>query len=138
MNQSFNGTVTYTATGEQTTFTSAYDADYDLSPSLNAIAGTYTGTAATSGGAELATVVISSSGAISGSAASGCTYTGTAAPRTSGNIYDVSITFGGGVCANGTNTDNGVASFDATTKQITSVGVNSSRTDGFIYIGVKP
>lgn len=138
MKQNFNGTVRYTATGEQVTFTSSYDSDYDLSPSLSTIAGTYSGSGATSGGTESATVTIAGSGAISGSGASGCTFSGTATPRSRGNVYNVSVTFGGGVCANGNSNVNGIAYFDAATRQLYSAALNSARSDGFIYVGTKP
>ena len=135
--RSLSGSVMYSPSSV-TTFTSSYDTDYDLSPSLSAIAGTYSGSAATSAGTESAMVTISSLGAISGSSARGCTFTGSAAPRPRGNVYNVSVTFGGGVCANGTNTVTGVAYFDAPTKELTSAALNSARTNGFIYVGVKP
>ena len=135
--RSLSGSVTYSPTSV-TTFTSSYDTDYDLSPSLSAIAGTYAGSAATSAGTESATVTISSLGAISGSSARGCSFTGSAALRPRGNVYNVSVTFGGGVCANGTSTVTGVAYFDAATRQLTSAALNSARTNGFIYVGIKP
>ena len=138
MKQSFTGAVTYTATGAQVTFTSSYDSNYELTPSLTAIAGTYSGSAATTGGSESATVTISTSGAISGSGASGCAFSGSATPRAHGNIYNVSVTFAGGVCDNGTSTVTGVAHFDAATKLLRSAALNSARTNGFIYVGTKP
>jgi hypothetical protein len=138
MKQSFNGTVRYTATGDQVTFTSSYDTNYDLTPSLNIIAGTYSGTAATTGGMEFATVTVSSSGALTGSSASGCNFSGTVSPRARGNVYNVSVTFGGGVCANGTSTVDGIAYYDAATKQLYSAALNSPRSNGFIYVGTKP
>jgi hypothetical protein len=134
---SLAGTVTYSP-NSSTIFTSIYDNSYDLTPSLGVIAGTYSGSAATSGGIEFATVTISDLGAMNGMGASGCGFTGNATPRTRGNVYNVSVTFGGGVCANGTTTVTGVAYFDASTNQLTSAALNSTRTDGFIYMGVKP
>jgi hypothetical protein len=86
----------------------AYNTDYDLPPSLAAIAGTYSGKTQTLGGAEFATVVITGTGAIIGRSASGCTFTGTASPRPKGNVYNISVTFGGGPCSNGTDTVSGV------------------------------
>lgn len=130
------GTLTYSPSST-TTFTNSYDTDYDLTPSLAAIAGNYSGSAATSGGTESATVIITSSGAITGRGASGCNYTGSASPRTKGNVYNISVTFSGGVCANGTSTVTGIAYFDAPTKQLTSAALNSARSDGFIYVGTK-
>jgi hypothetical protein len=89
-------------------FSATYERDYDLTPSLAIIAGTYSGTTQTLGGAEFATVVITDTGAIFGLSASGCTFTGTASPRPKGNVYNISVTFGGGACSNGTDTVSGV------------------------------
>lgn len=134
---SMGGTLTY-APSVTMTFTSSYDTDYELTPILSAIAGTYSGSAATSGGTEFATVTISGTGAISGNSASGCSFIGSTAPRTKGNVYNISVTFGGGTCANGISTVTGMAYFNASSKQLTSAALNSGATDGFIYIGTKP
>jgi hypothetical protein len=134
--RSLDGSITYS--GSTVTFTSSYDTDYDLTPSLTDIAGTYTGSAYTSGGLDSATVTFTDAGAIAGIGVSGCTFSGSASPRANGNIYNVSVTFDGLPCANGTDTVTGVAYFDTPTKQLTSVGLNSGRTDGFIYVGIKP
>jgi hypothetical protein len=131
-----SGTASYTI-GATSTFTSTYDSDYDLTPDLAIIAGTYTGSAIVSGVTELATFTVSNAGAITGSGASGCTVTGTVLPRTTGNVYDVSVTFGGGVCLLGTSTVNGIAYFDAGTNQITSAALNNTRTDGYFFVGTK-
>jgi hypothetical protein len=132
-----NGTITY-ASNTTYTFNATYNTDYDLTPSLATIAGTYTGSAATLGGVEFATVTISGTGAISGRSASGCTFTGTASTRAKGNVYNVSVTFGGGVCSNGTDTVTGVGYFDAKTKQIIAAALNSGRTNGFLAEATKP
>jgi hypothetical protein len=134
---SLGGTMTYSPSGT-VTFANTYDPDYDLTPSLAAIAGNYTGAAATSAGVEATAVTISGSGAIIGSGAGGCVFTGSATPRARGNVYNVSVTFGGGACTLGTSTVTGIGHFDAATKLLRSAALNSSRTDGFIYIGTKP
>lgn len=131
------GTLAYTG-GTTNTLTSTYNTDYDLASSLATIAGTYSGTAATLGGVEAATVTVTSSGAISGSSADGCSFTGTAATRAKGNTYAVSVTFGGGVCSNGSGTVSGVAHYDATSKQLISAALNTDRTNGFLFEGTKP
>jgi hypothetical protein len=138
MKQSFNGSLKYKASGTQFTFAGTYNADYDLTPSLSSVAGTYTGSALTSGGVEFAMTTISSSRSITGRSASGCSFSGSASPRAHGNAYNVSITFAGGACANGSSTVTGVGYFDAETKQIIAAGLNGSRTDGFIFVGTKP
>lgn len=79
-------------------FTSTYDADYDATPNLTALAGTFTGEVASSGGMESGSATIESNGSFTGSTASGCTFTGTAVPRSRGNVFDISISFGGALC----------------------------------------
>ena len=124
--------------GGGTTFTSLYNADYDVTPNASLLAGTYTGSTATVEGTELVTVTVSSPGSITGSSASGCSFSGSFSPRARGNAYDVSATFAGGVCSNGTSTVTGIAFFDAATKTLYSAALNSARTNGFIYRGAKP
>jgi hypothetical protein len=132
------GTLTYTG-GTTNTFTSTYDTNYDLTPSLTTIAGTYSGEAVTvNSGPELAIVTIAGGGAITGTSAGGCSFTGTASTHAKGNVYDVSVTFNGGVCTNGTSTVTGVAYFIAAQKQLVSTALNSGRTDGFLFLGTKP
>lgn len=120
------------------TFSGTYNVGFDLTPSLAAIAGTFTGTGVASGGSEATTVTIASNGGLSGSSASGCTFSGTATARTDGNALNVAVTFNGGVCANGTNTTTGIAYYDATKKQLISAALNSAKTNGFLFLGSKP
>lgn len=133
--QRLSGQITY-QTGGQSTFTTTYDSDYDLTPDMNAVAGTYTGSITTN---ETATVVLTPTGGISGNTNTGCFFTGTISPRAHGNVFNVTIAFGGqNGCSLGADTVNGVGFYDAATKQLTSAGLNSARTDGFIFIGTKP
>jgi hypothetical protein len=61
------------------------------------------------------------------------------APRHRGCLlFDLTVTFGGGVCSNGTSTVTGIGYFDASTKRIYGAAPNSSRTDGFLFVGTKP
>jgi hypothetical protein len=139
--QTLNGTVTYTNNAGQVTITATYDLDYDLTPDASLLAGTYsgsTGTGLTAGGAENVTVTLTSSGTITGFSASGCIFAGAFAPRAHGNVFDVSVTFAGGACQNGTNTVIGTAFFDTATKKLYSAALNGARTNGFIFIGSKP
>jgi hypothetical protein len=131
-----SGTITYPSNTSYT-FTGTYDTDYDLTPSLATIAGTYVGTAATLGGIESATATITDTGAMSGRGASGCTYTGNASARPNGNVYNISVTFEGGICSNGTATVTGVAYFNAKTNQLIAAALNSDRTNGFLGEGIK-
>jgi hypothetical protein len=131
--QSLNGTIAY-INGNKGSFTSTYDADYELTPDMNLIAGTYTGPTADG---QTVTVIAASDGTISGHSTDGCTFTGSFAPRAKGNVFNVIVTFGGGPCSNGTDTVNGVAFFDTATRRLHSAAVNNTRTNGFVFIGTK-
>jgi hypothetical protein len=132
-----DGTLTYTG-GTTNTLSGMYDTDYDLTPSVAMIAGNYSGSAATAGGVEAATVSIAAGGAIVGTGVSGCSFTGMATVHPTGNVYDVTVTFGGGVCSNGTDTVTGVAYYVAAQNELVSAALNSGRTNGFLFEGVKP
>lgn len=135
--QSLNGTITFLL-GGQTTFNSTYNADYDLTPDVHTVVGAYTGSTATTGSIEKVIVTLSSPNLITGTSTSGCNFTGSFSPQTRGNVYDVSVTFAGGVCSNGTSTVTGIAFFDAATKELYSAALNSTRTNGFIFFGTRP
>jgi len=133
----FGGTLTYTG-GTVNTVSATYNTDYELTPSLATVAGTYSGSAATAGGVEAATVTIASGGAITGSSASGCSFTGAASLHPTGNVYDVTVTFNGGVCSNGAGTVTGVGYYVASSKELVSAALDSTRSNGFLFVGVKP
>ncbi len=135
--QSLNGTVSYTA-GGAITFTSAFSTAYDATPSLANLAGTFAGQVAFSGGVENANVTVSTSGALSGVGTSGCTVTGSVAPRARGNAFNVTITFGGAPCFFANQSLSGIAYFDSATKRLYSATPNAARTDGILFVGVKP
>lgn len=130
---SLNGTITYQG-GTTGSFTSTYDAAYELSPDANAVAGTYSAPLADN---QTVTVTLLSTGTLSGLSTDGCTFTGSFSPRAKGNAFNVTVTFGGGVCSNGTETLNGVAYYDATAQKLYSAGLNGTRTNGFLFIGAK-
>ncbi len=117
------------------TFTTTYNSDYELTPDITAVAGTYTGPVAQN---ETVNVTVSAAGGISGTSSTGCRITGSVSPRTRGNVFDVTITFGGqSTCSNGTNTVNGVGLYNAGTKRLYSAAFNSARTNGFVFLGTK-
>jgi hypothetical protein len=131
-----SGTLTYAASVKS--FTSTYDTDYDLTPSVSSISGTYTGEAITvNTGPATATVTVQSGGAISG-ASNGCSYTGMATPRVKGNVYDITVTFTGGNCDNGTDTVTGVAYYVTAKRELIGTALNGGRTNGFIFSGTRP
>lgn len=136
--QSLNGTVSY-GVGAPTSFSSTYDKAYEATPSLAALAaGTFFGEVASSAGVENATVSVTSAGAISGSSQSGCAVTGSATPRARGNVFDISLTFGGPPCVFGVQTLTGIAYFDSATKTLYAAAPNAARTDGVLFFGEIP
>ena len=54
------------------------------------------------------------------------------------NIFDVALTFTGSTCGlgNGASTK-GIAYYDATTRRVIAMAMNTAKSDGFIYVGQK-
>jgi hypothetical protein len=121
-------------------FAGTYETDYDTPASLAAVAGTFSGQGVSGNSAvQAVSVTISPTGAVTVPASLGCSAAGSAVPRLSGkNILNVSITFSGSTCALGSGTTaSGVAYYDAATRQLLVLALNSAKTDGFIYVGGK-
>lgn len=138
---SFNGSVNYPTKNQTVTFTSTYMTDYDLTPSLATITGTYSGSSAIKAGTDVAKVTIDAAGTMTGTAGSGnliCNISGKIAPRAKGNVYDVSVTYGAAPCATPGGVVNGIAIYDATNKRMYAAALNSAKSDGLIFVGVKP
>jgi len=131
--QSFHGTIAY-VTGDTKSFTSTHAADYESVPNLALVAGTYVGLRADH---HTVTVTVDSVGTLSGHASDGCPVVGILSPRAKGNVFNVSVTFGGGACRDGTETVTGVAWYDAATNHLYSAALNSARTTSFIFLGTK-
>ncbi len=130
-----NGTLRYEG-GDSVGFSLFYDDLYELTPTLAALAGSYGGTAVTSDGQDQVSVTVSSSGAISGgSAVYDCRFSGTATPRSSGNVYDLRVSFSGDECTHGSATLRGIAFYDVEVNQLFTAAVNDDRSDGFIFVG---
>jgi hypothetical protein len=137
--QSLNGSVSYPSLNQAYTFTSSYNPDYEQTPSVSVVAGTYTGVASVAGSDELTTIVVSAPGVVVGTGlTSGCKFLGTARPRAKGNLYDLSVAFGGGVCSSGTSTVAGIGYFDSSAKRLYVATLNKSRSNGLIFVGIKP
>jgi hypothetical protein len=134
--QSFNGVITY-GSGGSAAFSTSYDVDYDATPSPGLLAGTYTGQVASFLGVQNAALTVSSAGDIAGAAA-GCSFTGSATPRAHGNAFDVTIDFGPAPCPSANQSFSGMAYFRAATKVLYIAAPNAARTDGVIFVGVKP
>lgn len=136
--QSFNGSVTYPNLNSTYTFTSAYNADYDKTPSLSAIAGNYVGIASVAGSHEALTMVINPQGLVAGTGTSNCQYAGLVVPRAKGNLYDLSLVISGSSCATGTSSVTGIGYFDAGAKRLYLAALNSARSNGLVFDGIKP
>jgi hypothetical protein len=133
-------TINVTTVPTNVHFTGAYRTEYDQSPSLSSLAGTFTGSGVTgTSPVQSISVVVSPSGSISGQPSLGCSAIGTATPRPSGkNIFNVALTFSGSTCALGNGaTASGVAYYDVASSKVLVMGLNAAKTDGFIYIGHK-
>lgn len=132
--QTLDGTI-LDQIGGKMIFTTTYDADYELVPDINAVAGTYTGLVASN---ETATVTVLVTGGLSGVSATGCQFTGFVSPRNRGNVFDVTMTFGPqNSCSNKTQTVNGVAFYDAGTKKLYSAALNGTKTNGIVFLGTR-
>ena len=135
--QTLGGNITYTPSSNTVTFNTTFDASYDITPTLAAVAGIYPGRVASSQGVENAVLTVSPTGAISGTGDSGCTVSGTVAPRTSGNVYNASIVFGPAPCFFANQTLNGIAYYKASVRALYATAPNANRTDGVMFVGIK-
>jgi hypothetical protein len=133
--QSFNGSLTDQASGGAVSFTSTYRSIYEQSASLSALAGTYSGTAATGSGTNRTTIAIDSSGFVSGTSNDGCRFNGSTSVHRTVNVYDVTIVFQGGTCANGTSTTNGIAYLEGS--NLYSAALNTARSNGFVVTAAR-
>lgn len=135
--QAFDGSVRYGG-GTTVAFTSRYDADFKLTPSLVTIAGTYTGETVSGAGTDLAVVTVTESGAFVGDVSdSDCDFSGNVTPRNDGNVYDVTVTFDT-ACDFPGQTLHGVAYYDAAEKRLFAAALNGPRTDAAMFTGLKP
>lgn len=132
-NESFHGTIAY-FNGDTENFTSTYDTNSESTPNLYLVAGSYDGLSADN---QTVTVRVDSAGTLSGHSTDGCTFAGTLSPRAKGNVFDHSVTFGGGTCRHGTETLAGVVLYDAATIRLHGATLNSARTISFIFLGTK-
>lgn len=131
---SLQGTVTPQSGGAPITFTAGYDSAYDTPASISAVQGTWRGRL-TSG--ESYAINVAPGGALSGAGSSGCTFTGRISPRASGKaVYDVAVTFNGGVCLLGTQTIRGIGVVAGTAQQpaLFTAALNATRSAGFVLI----
>ena len=131
-NTSLIGSASY-STGTNSTFnlTPLTGFNYSTPASLATIAGSWTGTSL--GGATTVTIN-STTGAVAGTVAGGCSFTGTITPSTV-NAYTTSITIGASPCTNPNTTINGIGVAYPTTSGTTQLIVEAgSGTVGSIFL----
>lgn len=139
--QSLTGTVRW-PNGETNTFDATYDTRYDETPSLTAVAGTYSGEVV--GGSEslgvngdYVTATISAGGLISGTSTYGCNFSGTVVPRTHGNVYNASVRMGGYPCLFPNQTLTGVLFYDSDEQLAFSAVKTPDRSGGLLLYAQK-
>ncbi len=122
-----------------TKVTANYSSSYEQAPSLAVIAGTYTGYVSTKSASGFDSVTVGTDGSIRSGTSGTCLTTGTATPRASGkNVLNVALSFSGPSCILGNgSTTNGVAYYDAATRQLIALTLNSGKTDGLLFLGAK-
>ncbi|WP_152495026.1 hypothetical protein [Paraburkholderia kururiensis] len=130
--QSLSATVT--EGGQTGTINGNYDAAYDTAPSLAQGVGTWTGSAA--GTAGTTTITVASDATFTG-ANGPCTFSGSVKPRASGkNVLDGTVTFNDASCTAGAGATMGFEAFFSG-NQLFAAGVNSARSDAFVFVGSK-
>jgi hypothetical protein len=135
---SLNGTVTAdNDPSNPGNFTSTFNSLYNKTPSLAAVDGTYDGQFDSEAGAEAVTAVISKTGVIAVTGSGGCIASGTINPHSSGNVYDVEITFGALPCTQPNQAVSGAGSYDPASKLLLIGLVNSNRSVGTVFSGSK-
>ncbi|MFM0321817.1 hypothetical protein [Caballeronia glebae] len=128
-----NGTFASVANGN-TSFTMDYSTVYDQTPSLTAIAGTYTGLGATFRGKETVTFVIGADGEVRGSGPSGCSFAGNVKIHGTKNAYDTAITFGD-KCPNAGETFTGIVSVNG--DELIAAAMLPERVEAFVVAASK-
>lgn len=130
---SIAGTVTYTG-GTSANFGGTYNLNYEQAASLSSLAGTYAGETADLGGTKASAVTVNAAGLIAGTATSGCSYAGIATTHSSGNVFDVTLTFQSG-CTESGNTLRGHAFVSRNVLYL--VVLNGDLSHGVLFAGVK-
>jgi len=127
------GTLIYPGDIGTGTFDVTYDPDYERTASSAALAGTYRGSQGS--GANAITMSFSPGGGLSGSSGGGCGFSGSFSPRANGNVYNITLTFGGSPCALPGVSVSGVALLDQSVGSLLLVGLNGARDRGFLFLG---
>jgi len=132
--QSLNGTLSYTGQSSSVKFNTTYDPKYTITPSLSTVAGSYSGSVSVPGSTQSTTLNISGNGTIFMSGA--CAITGTIGiGATSGNTYNVQLSFGAAPCAYPNKIVNGIGLYDATSKHLYIAATDSNNASPYLFVG---
>lgn len=137
--QTFSGSLSYTASGKTVTFTTVYNNPYATLPSLAALAGVYTGTIATKDMSEdNLMLTIGLDGTLTGQLTCGCKVNATLTPRSDGKAYVATLAMEGGNHVLSNKTVAGNVYLDTVHKRLYIVGNIVGTTESAIFVGTKP
>lgn len=144
MSGSYSGTYTSKSSIKVTTNSgisvgATYSAVYDQPATLGAVAGTYNGQGLTRTSVVTSqAITINSTGTVSGGIV-GCSVSGNVSPRSSGKgVFNLTVKLTGVNCAAGNGVAmTGVVVYDQASRRLVAMGLNTSRSDGFFFIGTR-
>lgn len=125
--QAYDGTILSTGI-PPVTFSSTYEAEFERTPRLADLAGSYAGQLASARGKQPATLTLADNGTMSVSS-NGCTATGALEPRSDGNAYDLGLVFGAAPCPFSGQVLRGIAFRRGADGRFFAVAPNAERTD---------
>jgi hypothetical protein len=117
-------------------FQTRYDNESAGTPSLPALAGSYTGQAGFALGVRPATFAVTATGQVT-SSINDCSISGSASPRPDVNVYDLTIVFGGPPCALPNATFKGVAYLRESTGRLVAVARNEATRQSVLFSGLR-
>lgn len=135
--QFLSGSMSYPASNQSVSFTANYSSDYEITPNISTVAGSYAGTSGGTIGFEALTFDISGAGDISGKGRSGCTFSGSIKARSSGNAYMVDIVFGTSPCRFPGAKLTGISYFDRSSNTTYTIASLPGQTASFVAIATK-
>lgn len=137
--QAFTGFITHTSGNGGFTFDTSFDPDYDSTPTIANLVGTFSGqlTIPFSGfNVAQGTLTVAGSGSFNGDL-SGCHLTGALSPRAQGNVFNVSLKLNEPPCLPAFLTLNGAAYYDSVSDVLYIAVLNNSRANIVFFEGTK-
>jgi len=132
----FDANIAY-AGGGTDAFNADYSFDYEQAPSIGLVAGNYSGQLAAIDGVEGAALAISGSGAVSLATPGGCSAGGAIYLHPFGNVYDITLTYGGAACPAAGQTLTGHATYDSATGALTAITTSPTFADVTLVVATK-